>query len=355
MQAADRLGLLRRPLGLSRMGLGTAAIADLYRQVPERAAVQTVHAALDAGITYFDTAPHYALGVAEQRLGRALAGVDRSSYVVSTKVGRLLVPGPPQSGWLPARQRQWDFSAAGVRRSLHESLQRLQLDRVDIAYIHDPDAHLDQAMGEALPALTELRAQGAVRAIGVGMADPAALARFVATGELDVILVAGRYTLLDQSALASLLPLCTQHSVGVVIGGVYNSGLLADPRPGARFDYRAAPPDALARAQALQAICRGHGVSLKAAALQFPFGHPAVRCVLSGSAGVDELRENIAELEHPVPPAVWADMLRAGLLPPGTPVPDGSLMLGRSPVPADGHASPPGSPMFGAESGQLGG
>ncbi len=335
MRAADSVTLARRELTLTRMGLGTAAIADLYRQVPERDAVRTVHAALDAGIRYFDTAPHYALGVAEQRLGHALTGVDRSSYVISTKVGRLLVPGPPQSGWLPALRREWDFSAAGVRRSLHESLQRLQLDRADIAYIHDPDDHLDQALDEALPALAELRSQGAVRAIGVGMADPAALARFVRTGLLDLILLAGRYTLLDRSALAGLLPLCTQHSVGVVIGGVYNSGLLADPRPAARFDYRAAPPDALARARALQAICRRHGVSLKAAALQFPFGHPAVCCVLSGSAGADELGENVGELERAVPPAVWADMLHAGLLPAGTPVPaDSPVPGGRSHFPA---------------------
>ena len=255
MQAADR-SAFSAGLGLSRMGLGTAAIADLYQQVPEAAAVQTVHAALDAGITYFDTAPHYALGVAEQRLGRALAGVDRSSYVVSTKVGRLLVPGPPQSGWLPAR----NANGISVLRAYAARYTRV-CNGCNWTASTSPTS-TTRTLTWTRPWARHYRIDRASRA-GRGARDRRRHGRSGRAGPLrrhrrfDVILLAGRYTLLDQSALASLLPLCTQHSVGVVIGGVYNSGLLADPRPGARFNYRAAPPDALARAQALQAICAG--------------------------------------------------------------------------------------------------
>lgn len=322
LSGAEKIRLPRTGLALSRLGLGTAALADLYRQADEADAIDVVRAALDAGVTYLDTAPHYGLGVAEQRLGRALTGVDRDSYVLSTKVGRLLVPGEAQPGWLPALRREWDFSAAGVNRSLAESLLRLDVDHVDIAYLHDPDEHLDTALHEGLPALADLRARGAVRAIGVGTANPDTLARFVSTGELDIVLIAGRFTLLDQSALARLLPLCTEMSVAVVIGGVYNSGLLADPRPDAHYDYRAVPKATLDRALAMAQTCRRAGVPLKAAALRFPFAHPAVCSVLGGPANVAQFRENLAEFERQIPARLWAALLAEGLLPEGTPVPE---------------------------------
>lgn len=295
-------------LDLPALGLGTAALGDLYRQAPEEEAVATIRAAVAAGITYLDTAPHYALGVAEQRLGAALAGIDRDTVVVSTKVGRLLVPSEEQPGWLPALRRVWDFSADGVRRSLAGSLERLRLDRVDAVYLHDPEGHLDQAVEEGLPALCDLRDEGVVRAIGVGTGDPAAALRLVRTGALDLVLLAGRYTLLDRSAADELLPACLDHEVTVVLGGVYNSGLLADPSPGAHFDYRPAPPELLARARALADLCERHGTSLRAAALQFPLRHPAVGCILLGAGDPAQLADSLGQFAAPVPVELWNDL-----------------------------------------------
>ncbi|MFC5668494.1 aldo/keto reductase, partial [Kitasatospora misakiensis] len=252
----------------------------------------------------------------------------RDEYVISTKVGRLLEPADLGGDDLadgfavPAtHRRRWDFSAAGVRRSIEDSLERLGLDRIDIAYLHDPDDHLDQAIAEACPELARLRAEGLVGAIGVGMNQAAAPARFVRETDIDAVLLAGRYSLLDQRGLTELLPLAADHGVGVVVGGVFNSGLLADPKPGATFDYAAAPPELIARALEFKAVCEEYGVPLRAAALQFPFGHPAVASVLVGTRNAAEVRDAAAMIQHKVPAVLWAELKERGLLPVDVPTP----------------------------------
>lgn len=306
-------------VAVTALGVGTAGIGGLYAAVSEGQALATVRHALEAGLTYFDTAPHYAQGLAEERLGRALAGVDRDSYTLSTKVGRVLedADAPPDTifAGVPARATRWDFSADGVRRSLEASLARLGLDRVDVVYLHDPDDHVTQALDEAYPALEKLRGEGVVRAIGVGMNQSAVPTRFVTETDIDVVLLAGRWTLLDQSGLGDLLPAAAERGRAVVIGGVFNSGLLADLRPGAPFDYAPAPEAVLVRAHALRAVCARHGVALTTAALQFPYRHPAVVSVLSGARSVAETKGNLAALAQPVPAALWDDLAAEGLIP----------------------------------------
>ncbi|CAM5243788.1 aldo/keto reductase [Streptomyces tanashiensis] len=278
---------------------------------------------------YFDTAPHYGLGLSERRLGAALRSRPRSEYLLSTKVGRILEPTPGATGAdlaqgfaVPAtHRRRWDFTASGVRRSIEASLERLGLDRIDIVYLHDPDDHAAEALGQAYPELARMRDEGTVGAIGAGMNQARLLARFVRETDIDAVLLAGRYTLLDQGGLAEPLPLAADRGVGVVIGGVFNSGLLADPRPGASFDYAAAPPGPLARALDLRTVCERHGVPLRAAALRFPAAHPAVASVLIGLRSAAEAHDAAAMLDHPVPDALWAELKGRGLLPADAPTP----------------------------------
>jgi D-threo-aldose 1-dehydrogenase len=324
----ETVALGRSGLRVSRLGLGTAPLGNLFTEVPESDADATVDAALAAGITFLDTAPHYGLGVAERRLGRRLARLPRERFVLSTKVGRLIRPleagetaDPEGFVATPAAKRVWDFSREGVRRSLDESLDRLGLDRVDVALVHDPDAYEQEASRHALPALAELRDQGVVRAIGAGMNQAEMLTRFVRELDLDLVLMAGRYSLLDQRALGELLPACAERGVAVVIGGVFNSGLLADPRPGATFDYAPAPPELVERAGRLQAVCARHGVPLRAAALAFPFGHPAVASVLVGARTAAEVQDAVAMLGRPVPVDLWTELVAEGLLPDHVPTP----------------------------------
>ncbi|MER7758072.1 aldo/keto reductase [Kitasatospora sp. NPDC097643] len=323
-----------RPLGpgtvtVSELAFGAAGIGNLFTPVTDEQAREAVDAAWDSGVRYFDTAPHYGLGLSERRLGQALRDRPRGEYTISTKVGRLLRPTPGRPGddladgfAVPAtHERVWDFSAAGVRRSIEDSLERLGLDRIDIAYLHDPDHHADQALTEAYPELERLRAEGLLGAIGVGMNQAELPARFVRETDLDTVLLAGRYSLLDQGGLTELLPLAAEHGVGVVIGGVFNSGLLADPKPGATFDYAAAPEDVLSRALRLKEVCERHGVPLRAAALRFPFGHPAVTSVLVGTRNATEVRDAAAMLRRHVPDALWAELKERELLPSGVPTP----------------------------------
>jgi D-threo-aldose 1-dehydrogenase len=324
----DTLPLGGSGLRVSRMGLGTAPLGNLFTEVQESDADATIDAALGAGVTFVDTAPHYGLGVAERRLGRRLARIPRDRFVLSTKVGRLVRPleagemaDPEGFTATPRAKRVWDFSRDGVRRSLGESLDRLGLDRIDVALVHDPDNHEREAAEHALPALAELRDQGVVRAIGAGMNQAEMLTRFVRELDLDLVLMAGRYSLLDQGALAELLPACVERGVAVVIGGVFNSGLLADPRPGATFDYAPAPPELVERAGRLQAVCARHGVPLRAAALAFPFGHPAVASVLVGARTAAEVQDAVVMLGRPVPAELWAELVADGLLPDHVPVP----------------------------------
>jgi len=322
------VALGRGGIRVSALSLGTAPLGNLFAPVAEEDAAATVRSALAAGLTYLDTAPHYGLGLAERRLGRLLAGLPRNGFVVSTKVGRLvrsLAPGetadPEGFAGAPPGKRVWDFSRGGVRRSLEESLERLGLDRVDIVLVHDPDDHEREAYEQAFPALAELRDQGAVGAIGAGMNQAEMLTRFVRDLDLDMVLVAGRYSLLDQTALAELLPTCAARGTAVVVGGVFNSGLLADPRPGATFDYAPAAPGLVARAVRLAGVCAGHGVPLRAAALAFPFGHPAVTSVLVGARSAGEVQDAVAMFGRPVPGDLWAELVATGLLPEHVPTP----------------------------------
>jgi aryl-alcohol dehydrogenase-like predicted oxidoreductase len=315
---------------VTELALGCAALGNLFQPVTDEAAHATVEAAWDAGIRTFDTAPHYGLGLSERRLGGALRDRPRDTYTLSTKVGRLLVPSPDGGvgddlahGFaVPAAHRRvWDFSADGVLRSLEASLERLGLDHVDVVLLHDPDDHADQALDEAYPALERLRTEGVIGAIGVGMNQSALPARFMRETDIDVVLLAGRYTLLEQDGLTELLPEAAARGRSVVIGGVFNSGLLTAPRPDATYDYAPAPQPVLDRALRLLEVCEHHGVPLRAAALRFPFGHRAVASVLTGARSPQEVRDTVEQLRRPLPHALWDELRAEGLLDPDTPVP----------------------------------
>jgi D-threo-aldose 1-dehydrogenase len=325
MDARERVALGRTGLSLTRLGLGGAPLGGLFREVADTEAAATVERAYALGLRLFDTAPLYGSGLAEQRLGRGLQGRPRGDFVLSTKVGRLLEPGHPDANsafkGTPPVVPVFDFSYDATLRSIEASLERLGLDRVDILLIHDPDDHYEQALMGAYRALHELRAQGVVRAIGAGMNQAEMLARLARETDLDCFLVAGRYTLLDQVALSKLLPLCEERGIAVLIGGVFNSGILADPARGATFNYRPAPEEWLERAQRIAAVCQRWKVPLKAAALQFPTGHPAVASILIGCRSPEEVDENVRMFELDLPGALWSELKAEGLLPANAPAP----------------------------------
>lgn len=315
---------------LGGLSLGCAQLGNLYREVTDAEARATVDAAWECGIRYFDTAPHYGLGLSERRLGAALAERPRDAFVLSTKAGRLLEPLAAvdeldDHGFVvPAtHRRRWDFSRDGIRRSLSESLQRLGLDRVDILYLHDPDDFLEDVLETGYPALAELRAEGAVSAIGAGMNQAAMLTELVRHTDLDVLMLAGRYTLLEQDSLDDLLPMCEQRNIRVVAAGVFNSGLLARPRPraDAKYDYGDAPPDLVRRARAIAAVCERHETTLPAAAIAFPLAHPAVVSVCVGARTPAQVERNATLYREGVPPEVWAELKAEGLLREDAPVP----------------------------------
>jgi D-threo-aldose 1-dehydrogenase len=336
---AERVTLGRSGVTVTRLGLGTAEIGGLYKPVSDEAATRLVTHAWDAGVRYFDTAPLYGYGNGERRLGLALRGRERDAFTLSTKVGRLLVPrdavpagatiDPQSRGGVedafyvdtPPVRPVFDYSADAVTRSLEESLKRLRLDRVDIAYIHDPDDHWEAAIGGGYPALHALRDAGVVRAIGAGMNQAAMLARFAREGDFDVFMLAGRYTLLDQSGLEELIPLCVEKGISVVAAGIMNSGLLADPKPGALFDYLPAPPELVERARRIRDVCRRHGVDMKAAAIQFPLAHPAVAGIVAGVRSIEHFDDYPRLLREPIPAALWAELRSERLIASDAPVP----------------------------------
>lgn len=319
------------PLGrggveVTSLGFGVAALGNLYTPVGDEQAHAAVQAAWERGIRYFDTAPHYGLGLSERRLGAALREHDRADYTVSTKVGRRLEPADGTGDDLangfavPAtHHRVWDFTADGVRRTLEASLERLGLDRVDVVYLHDPDDHAEEAFREGYPALEKLRSEGVVGAIGAGMNQAEMLARFVRDTDVDVVLCAGRYTLLDQSAATELLPEAARRGVSVVIGGAFNSGLLADPTRQSTYNYTQAPQDLLDRALRIKAVAERHGTTLRAAALAFCSAHPAVASVLAGARSAAEVHDCADQFATPVPDAFWRELRATGLLPPEEP------------------------------------
>jgi D-threo-aldose 1-dehydrogenase len=336
----ERRRLGKTPVVVTRLGLGGAPLGGLFSAVDDDEAIATVHRAWDLGVRYFDTAPLYGYGKSEGRMGRELRERPRDEFALSTKVGRLIRsdadigPGADVDRQMHEGRENayyvgpdpvrpvFDYSPDGVKRSIEDSLERLGLDRIDIAFIHDPDDHWEAAIGGAYPALARLRESGVVGAIGAGMNQSAMLARFAREGDFDVFLLAGRYTLLDQDALTELLPLCEEKGIAIVLGGVMNSGILADPRPGSRFDYAPAGNDLVARARRLEAICARHGVPLKAAAVQFPLAHSAVASLVAGVRRVDHLDEYPALFSHPIPPDLWAELRAEKLLPPDAPTPD---------------------------------
>jgi D-threo-aldose 1-dehydrogenase len=319
--------LLSSSLTLGELGLGTSALGNLYREVDDSLAREVVDAAWDEGVRYFDTAPHYGLGLAERRIGSALADRPREEYTISTKIGRILEPTPDGAGELDpegfvvpaASVRRWDFSAAGVRQSLEQSLERTGLDRIDILYMHDPEEHLDQAMEEALPELVSLRSQGIVRAIGVGSKDVAAMTRLVATGALDLAMVAGRYTLLEQPALEKLLPAAEESGTRIVAVGVFNSGLLAtsNPDPNSHYEYGAVPVEKLTHARALAEVCARHRIALPHAAIQFALMHPQSANVTLGIGSTAHMATNAEWARTAVPDELWRELEELDLIPRG--------------------------------------
>lgn len=315
---------LRHDMG--PLGFGGGGIGNLYAPLTDEQAHEAVTAAWRQGVRYFDTAPHYGLGLSERRLGAFLATKPREEFVLSTKLGRRLEPQPGGGGTLdlahdfvvPADQRRvWDFTAAGLRRGLEESLARLGLDSVDIVYLHDPERYdLDRALGEGLPAVADLRADGLVRAVGVGSMVNEALLRSARSGVVDVLMVAGRHTLLDHSADREVLPACREHDVAVVAAAVFNSGLTASPEPAADalFDYRPVDADLLERTRQIAEVCRAHGVDLPTVALQYPLRAAEVRSVVAGGASPTQVRENAARMSVEVPEALWQELGEHGLV-----------------------------------------
>ncbi len=328
MRGTDPVRLGRTGPEVTRLGLGASVIGGLFAPVEQAEAEAVVRTALELGLRQVDTAPLYGLGASELVCGKVLASVPRESVVVSTKAGRLLRSGAPDAEKLPegmwhgreGLQPVFDFSAAGIARSVEESLERLGLDRLDVVYLHDPNDHVDEAIAEGMPALRRLQAEGVVGAVGAGMTRPALLTRIVREAEPDCVLIAGRYSLLDQSAGIELLPACQERGVGVLVGGVFNSGVLARPAPGAHFDYEPASPDVLRRVARLAEACGEHGVPLAAAALQFPLRHPAVASVVVGARSVEELEENVRSFELDLPGELWRDFAERGLIDAEPPV-----------------------------------
>jgi len=321
---------LANRLDVTAIGLGSAPLGGLFSAVSDADAEATVAKAWSLGVRFFDTAPLYGFGLAEQRLGAFLRQQKRESYAISTKVGRLLRT--PDSTTVeddhfkdaPALRPKFDYSYDGVMRSVEESLERLGLDRVDVLLVHDPDDHYDAAVNGAFRALMRLRDDATVKAIGSGMNQSEMLTRFAEAVPVDCFLLAGRYTLLDQGALDALFPVCTAKNIGILLGGIYNSGILANPHTGAKFNYEDAGAALVARALELDQLCRKHGTELKAAALQFCMAHPAVTVAVMGARNAGEVADNIAMSERAVPQAFWQELRAKNLVDARAPLPGGA-------------------------------
>jgi D-threo-aldose 1-dehydrogenase len=334
MEPTDRVPFGKTSLTTTRLGLGSAPLGGLFNPVSDATAHGVVQHAYDAGLRFFDTAPLYGYGSAEQRMGHVLSQQPRDDFVLATKVGRLIRPREQAGSGLDAAGAGqfldapplvpiFDFSYDAVMRSFEESLTRLGMDRIDVLHIHDPDDHFEQALSGAYKALDKLRGEGTIGALGSGMNQAEMLARFARERDFDCFLVAGRYTLLDQAALPELLPICEQKKIAIIIGGVYNSGILAnlDNLERATFNYQPAEQRWLEKARQIKAVCDRHNVPLQAAALQFPLAHPAVAVVLTGARSTEELDQNLAFMRQPIPADLWAELKSTGLLPAEAPTP----------------------------------
>jgi D-threo-aldose 1-dehydrogenase len=337
-----------RPLGrtglpVSALGFGAAPLGDLYALLDDATAVATVEAALDAGMTLIDTSPHYGNGLSELRVGAGLRRRPRDRVVLSTKIGRVMDPrrrpDPPPAGVISPgfaggvpHRAAFDYSYDGALRAFEQSLLRMGVDRIDVLLIHDVDVwthgrdmfetRFKEAMDGAYRALDRLRGEGVVKAIGVGINEAEICARFAEAGDFDTVLMAGRYSLLEQGGAARFLPLALKKGIGVILGGVFNSGILATgPVEGARYNYRPAPPEIMERVRRIDAVCRSHGVPLADAALRFPLGHPAVASIVLGAVAPEEIARNVASLARPIPSGLWSDLKAEGLLAADVPTP----------------------------------
>ena len=315
----QKVGMKRADLELTRLSLGTAPLAGLFKSVDISESDQLIHTALDNGMNYFDTAPLYGHGLAEERLGRILGKVSQP-FVLQTKVGRVLnwVEKADSVPWFPDAdphiQPVFDYSADGIKRSLEDSLKRLGVDHIDIALMHDSENHIPQAINIAYPVLADLKRQGIIKAVGIGINFCDFAIEIMKSVDLDIVLLAGRYTLLDQSAQNKLLPYALERKVDITIGGVFNSGVLADPKPGATFEYLPASDEIIKKAQDIRAFLSERGIPLTAAALQFPLRHPAVTSVLTGSRNSKELLANMADFDLELPEDIWNQLEGAGLI-----------------------------------------
>jgi D-threo-aldose 1-dehydrogenase len=325
-------------LGSGRLIFGGAPIGGLYAPVSDEQAAAALEAAWTAGVRAYDTAPHYGAGLSERRIGRFLAGRPRAQFAVSTKVGRRLVPasgnvdGADGFYGTPALTRVRDYSRDGVLATLEDSMRRLGVDRVDAALIHDPDDYAADALDHAYPALDELRAEGTIGAIGVGMNQVTGLKWFVERADLDCVLIAGRYSLLDTSAGPGLFPACQRRGVAVLAGGIFNSGILAAPRPGATYDYKPATEPVLARAQRIHGVCARYGVPIGAVATQFVLRHPAVTAIVVGARSAAEITTDVGYLTTGVPGELFRELAAAGLIPDEPPGQGPSGPSGPSPA-----------------------
>ena len=349
----------RTNISMPIFGLGANPLGGLYEPISQEDVAKTIDRAYQAGVKFFDLAPVYGYGNAEKNVGSALVNLPRDDLFVTTKIGRLLLD--PKGPATPVEREDvmvlwegeqlykgtdavrpyFDFSYDGVQRSIESSLKRTGLDRFDVLHIHDPDLHPDEALDGAFRALSDLKDQGVIGAIGCGMNQWEMLADFAERAPFDCFLLAGRYSLLDQSALPGLLPLCERKGISLIIGGVYNSGILSHPDPGAiggvssgseaigswtenvTFNYVPAPEEIIKRAGDMKRICDAHGTSLKAAAIQFPLHHPAVASVLMGPRTPEHVDDNIKAFTNPVPNALWSDLKSAGHISADAPTPAG--------------------------------
>ncbi|WP_328991215.1 aldo/keto reductase [Kribbella sp. NBC_01245] len=326
MEKTRKLG--RTDVTVTEIGFGGGPLGGLFEPLDDETAAGALDASWQGGIRYYDTSPHYGIGHSERRIGEFLRGKPRSEYTLSTKVGRILIPQEAngrmdEAFQVPATHRRvWDFTRDGVRRSVEDSLTRLGLDRIDVLYLHDAEKHFDDALRDGYPALAELRAEGMVSAIGAGMYDPTMLTTLVRETDVDVVMLAGRYTLLDQSALDTLLPTCAERDVSILAAAIFNSGLLASARPteGARFDYAPASKALLDKANRIADICESHGVTLPEAAIAFPLLHPVVAGVVIGMRTATEATHNLTSSTTPIPTQLWTALHTANLLDPRAPI-----------------------------------
>ena len=327
-------------IAFTELGFGAAPIGNLYRPVSEEDAQKTLDAAWASGIRYFDTAPLYGLGLSETRLNHFLRAKKRKDYVISTKVGRILEVCAPERRTgigkfydTPSRRERFDYTYDGVMRSLEFSLERLGIDAIDIVFVHDVDvfthgseqardAHVKTLMSGGYKALVKLRDEKVIKAFGAGINEWQVAETLTRAGGFDLFLLAGRYTLLEQEALNSFLPLAQERGVGIVLGGPYNSGILAvGPKPGAMYNYEPAPKHILDRVRKIEAVCKAHKVKLPQAALRFPLHHPCVVSVIPGGVTPKEVRLNVKTMDVKLPKALWKDLKAQGLLHPNAPVP----------------------------------